>query len=149
MVISAFVHNNVTGGYRLLVDYSALPVLDVLAPLVPSPTAPNFGEAMAVGDFNADGFGDLVVGNPGEYVADVTTSDGAFAGGVWVFFGGADGLDPATPVHLNQNTPGVPGDMDGALALRLAHHAGDRQLGWDAHEHVDVVGQNMPLLDHA
>ena len=40
-------------------------------------------------------------------------------------------------------------DVDRALALEVANDAGNRQLRRNAHQHVDMVGQNMPLFDVA
>jgi hypothetical protein len=58
-----------------------------------------FGTALAVCDFNGDGFDDLAVGVPGE------TDDGAFAAGaVDVFYGSSAGLAAVAAQHLTQNS---------------------------------------------
>ena len=41
----------------------------------------------------------------------------------------------------------VPCDMDRALALEVAHHAGNRQLWRNVDQHVDMIGQQVSLLD--
>jgi hypothetical protein len=51
-----------------------------------------FGSALAVGDFNNDGFGDLAIGVPTEDVVSV-----ADAGAVNVLYGSASGLQAAAP----------------------------------------------------
>src|SRR5271166_2876459 len=42
-----------------------------------------------------------------------------------------------------------PCQMDRALALDVSHDLTDRVLGWNRQHHVNVVGQQMPLLDPA
>ena len=63
-----------------------------------------FGAALAVVDFNADGFDDLAVGVPGRAVGGVRN-----AGVVRVFLGGPDGLHPARVETYHQGD-GVVGD---------------------------------------
>jgi len=53
----------------------------------------SFGSTLAAGDFNADGFGDLAIGAPGEVL-----SAKFYAGGVNVIYGSVSGLS-ATAVH--------------------------------------------------
>ena len=62
-----------------------------------------FGSALAAGDFNADGFTDLVIGVPGEDAS--ATGDGR----VGVIYGSAGGLSAtATPDQFwGQDTPNV------------------------------------------
>lgn len=64
-----------------------------------------FGDALAGGDFDGDGFGDLAIGVPGDRVGSVSD-----AGSVVVFYGWAtplDGASGAQVVHLDQ--PGIRG----------------------------------------
>src|SRR5213594_4311213 len=51
-----------------------------------------FGEALAAGDFNGDGFADLAVGTPSEDVGGAQD-----AGAVTVLYGSASGLQAETP----------------------------------------------------
>jgi len=74
--------------------------------------ADNYAAALASGDVNADGLGDLLIGIPGETVGAL-----AGAGMLGVKFGAAGGLPGAT-VFATQNTGGIPnvseaGDMFG------------------------------------
>ena len=58
-----------------------------------------FGTALSYGDYNNDGFDDLAVSAPGEMVAMQPN-----AGMLYVVYGSALGLNPATAVGINQNT---------------------------------------------
>ena len=62
-----------------------------------------FGRAIAVGDFDADGFGDVAFGVPGERAVASTE------GGVAVLYGTAAGLTSARNQLWLQDTAGVPG----------------------------------------
>lgn len=63
-----------------------------------------FGWALAIGDFNGDGHGDLAVGVPNESVGSVT-----FAGAVIVLYGRSTGLTGTGAQLWDQNTAGVAG----------------------------------------
>ncbi len=58
-----------------------------------------FGETLAAGDFDLDGFSDLAIGASTEDLGDAGN-----AGAVWVLFGSPAGLDAAGSVFLSQNT---------------------------------------------
>lgn len=76
-----------------------------------------FGNSLAWGDFNNDGYTDLAVGSPGKNIG------GAVAAGAWMaIYGSAIGLDPLGVINAqgwHQNSPNVPEDAE----------AGDR-CGW-------------------
>ena len=70
-----------------------------------------FGAAVAIGDFNNDGFGDAAIGAPSDQVG------GNASGAVYVFRGTATGIDTTTGVRLTQTNIGAgneAGDMFGA-----------------------------------
>lgn len=129
VVVGGYLH----GGYGVVVTYSGLPQRDYLTAPVPSPTRPNFGDAMTSGDFNDDGYADLAVGNPGEFVPETAE---AFGGAVWIFYGGATGLDLTQPQHFNQDVAGVPGEMQGYDFFGGAVAAGD--LNGDGHDDLAI-----------
>lgn len=79
-----------------------------------------FGAAMAVGDFNDDGFDDLAVGAPG---ADIS---GAFdAGSVHVIYGTNTGLRSNKDQRWHQNSDGVDEDAEALDAFGTTLVAGD------------------------
>jgi len=76
-----------------------------------------FGNALAWGDFNGDGFSDLAIGVPGQDLGN-----GPNGGMVIVIYGSATGLDAFAPIAAqvwHQDVPGVPEDGE----------SGDR-CGW-------------------
>lgn len=61
-----------------------------------------FGDALATGDFDRDGFADLAVGVTSETVGSIE-----FAGAVNVLYGAAAGLSGSGSQFFTQDTPGV------------------------------------------
>jgi hypothetical protein len=76
-------------------------------------TGDEFGAALAVGDFDGDGFDDLAIGSPGETVSATTSVCGIDqtcqnGGAVHVLFGSASGLTTTGSQYLaKDDTPGV------------------------------------------
>jgi hypothetical protein len=79
-----------------------------------------FGRSLAIGNFDADPFDDLVVGVPGEAVGGL-----ASAGLVHLFRGSAQGLVLAGSIAWTQNSTGIPGNAEFADQFGRTLVAGD------------------------
>ena len=69
-----------------------------------------FGHAVAAGDFNGDGYTDLVVGAPGEDVGSPLAN--IDAGQIHVVYGGPSGLSVADNQIWHQDSPGTAGSVN-------------------------------------
>jgi hypothetical protein len=69
-----------------------------------------FGASLATGDFNNDGFADLAIGVPEDFVED----EDSIAGTVHILYGSAEGLttDNAQFFHQGPDLPGQAEDFD-------------------------------------
>jgi FG-GAP repeat len=79
-----------------------------------------FGDALATGDFDNDGFADLAVGVPGEALGSIQG-----AGAVNVLYGAAAGLTGVGSQLFTQDSPGVPGGAEADDRFGDALAAGD------------------------
>jgi hypothetical protein len=79
-----------------------------------------FGSALAVGDFDGDGFDDLAIGVKGEDTRGVID-----AGAVQVVYGSSAGLDPKGVRLIHANTRGVPGRSEPGDRFGATLAAGD------------------------
>jgi hypothetical protein len=97
-----------------------------------------FGEALATGNFNGDGFDDLAIGVPGEPVGGQPQ-----AGEVDVMYGSAAGLTCDHSQARNQNSPGIQGTPELRDEFGLALTAGD--FNGDGYDELAV---GVPLEGH-
>jgi hypothetical protein len=102
------------GGDRVRVTYSkAKPHAQWITS--PDPQSLDFGESLAIGDFNGDGFADLAVGAPDYTSSEDSTEQGA----VFIYDGSKTGLHYTGTVIKGPDNP----DDDNELGMSLA--AGD------------------------
>ncbi|MFP3987928.1 FG-GAP-like repeat-containing protein [Streptomyces sp. E11-3] len=88
------------------------------------------GRSVDVGDVNADGYADAVVGQP------YTAESGAYRGGqVTAFYGSSSGLTTTGRTTLHQDSGGVPGAAENGDAMGWSISVGD----YDRDGYADVV----------
>jgi hypothetical protein len=102
-----------------------------------------FGQALAIGDYDKDGYGDLAVGVPGESFGDAVDVR-TWAGAVTLLQGTASGVTTTHPVFLTQDSPGVPGATE--LGDRFGWSLQASDVNRDGRADLTVVadGENDP-----
>jgi hypothetical protein len=103
----------------------------------------NFGSALAVGDFNGDGFADLAIGIPGEDVGPIVD-----AGAVNVLYGAPQGLTALGNQVWDQNRQFVEGAAEEGDHFGAALAAGDFDLDGFADLAIGVPDEDVgPVVD--
>ncbi len=113
-----------------------------------------FGHALAVGDFDDDGFDDLAVGAPGEDIEGRTDN-----GATFVFFGSSASLNPPRAYYLTQRVFGgaeengdgfgetlIAGDFDNDHKSNLAIGAPSEEVNGRNHAGAVFAGDIEPAL---
>jgi len=104
----------------------------------------HFGWALAAGDFNGDGYGDLAVGIPGE---DINTV--ANAGAVSILYGSAAGLSATGDQLWHQDSSGIEGAAEANDNFGSALAAGDFNGDGRADLAVGVPYENVGAVADA
>ncbi|MER6329354.1 FG-GAP-like repeat-containing protein [Streptomyces sp. NPDC001034] len=96
-----------------------------------------FGQSLSIGDVNGDGYGDVLVGSPGEAVG---THQGA--GTAVLLRGSSSGLTTARAAGYTQDTIGVPGAVETGDQFGAAVHLADLNRDGKAETVVGAPTEN-------
>ncbi len=97
-----------------------------------------FGDSVSVGDIDGDGFDDVVVGVPGDWVGGLSN-----AGSIHVFYGAADGLSTIGDQLITRNSAGI-GSTSAAGGDRFGEAVAVGDFNCDGYEDVAI---GAPLDD--
>jgi hypothetical protein len=95
----------------------------------------DFGRALACGDFDGDGFDDLVIGVPGDAWRTPVFGFGVAMGRVLIVPGSVVGLDPARATGLDQDSAGMGGGAESDDQFGASLAVGD----WNGDEFDDLA----------
>ncbi|WP_225891162.1 FG-GAP-like repeat-containing protein [Streptomyces dioscori] len=96
-----------------------------------------FGQSLSVGDVDADGYADVLVGSPDEAVGSL-----ASAGTAVLLRGSASGLTTAEAAGYTQSTTGVPGAAEAGDRFGAAVHLADLDKDGKAETIVGAPDEN-------
>ncbi|MFD5159255.1 hypothetical protein ACFWMJ_14460 [Streptomyces hawaiiensis] len=96
-----------------------------------------FGQSLSIGDVDADGYADVLVGSPEEAVGSY-----ASAGTAVLLRGSASGLTTAKAAGYTQNTAGVPGSAEAGDGFGTAVHLADLDKDGKAETVVGAPTEN-------
>ena len=109
-----------------------------------SESGDRFGSALTTGDFNNDGYDDMVVGIPGEDLGG--SNQLVDAGMITIAYGSASGL--TSPVNMHQYSPGVGTNSESEDLFGASLASGDINDGYDD-VIVGVPGEGISKRDRA
>jgi hypothetical protein len=96
-----------------------------------------FGQSLSVGDIDADGYDDVLVGAPGEAVGTLTS-----AGSAVLLRGSTSGLTTTGAVGYTQDTAGIPGTAEAGDSFGAAVHLADLDQDGKAETVAGAPGEN-------
>ena len=103
-----------------------------------------FGASVAAGDFDGDGYQDLIVGIPGEDLSGKTD-----AGAVHVFYGSPSGISFERDKFFSQDTPGVAGNVEAGDSWGQSVAAGDVNGDGKDDALVGIPGEDIGSIANA
>ncbi|WP_371660876.1 FG-GAP and VCBS repeat-containing protein [Streptomyces sp. NBC_00280] len=107
-------------------------------------TYDSFGESIAAGDINGDGYRDLAIGAEGERIGNKP-----YAGAVHVLYGRAEGLSTAGSQFFARNSAGIPGDVTDGDVFGMTVRLRDGNRDGKADLYVRGLSGSLRLLGSA